>query len=102
MWGPYAQESVSNTKFVLTIVEDHSRAIWTYLISSKDLVCSVLTSFIKMVKTHFKSDIKFLRTDNVTEFINRKVHELFTHHGIIHQRTCIYTPQQNGIVKKRH
>lgn len=66
VWGPYTEESVSNTNFVLTLVEDHSRAIWTYLISSKDLVCSVLTSFILMVKTHFKREIKFFRTDNGT------------------------------------
>lgn len=27
VWGPYSEESVCNTKFVLTIVEDHSRSI---------------------------------------------------------------------------
>lgn len=46
VWGPYGEESVRNIRFVLTLVEDHSRMIWTYLISSKDLVCSVLDTFI--------------------------------------------------------
>lgn len=27
VWGPYSHESVSNTRFVLTLVEDHTRAI---------------------------------------------------------------------------
>lgn len=36
VWGPYSCESVSNTKFVLTVVEDHSRMVWTFLMSSKD------------------------------------------------------------------
>lgn len=98
VWGPYSQESVSNTRFVLTLVEDHSRTIWTYLLSSKDLVCSVITSFIHMVR----KEIKFFRTDNGTEFLNNKVHALFTQFGIIHQKTCIYTPQQNGVVERRY
>lgn len=92
VWGPYSEESVSNTRFVLTLVEDHSRAIWTYLLSSKDLVCPILASFIQMVKTHFHRNIKYFISDNGTEFITRKVHDLFAHHGIIHQRTCVYTP----------
>lgn len=100
--GPYSEESVSNTRFVLTLVEDHSLSIWTYLISSKDLVHSVLRSFIHMMKAHYKRTIKFFRTDNGSEFLNKKVHELFVTHGIIHQRTCVYTPQQNGVVERRH
>lgn len=102
IWGPYSEESVSNIRFVLTLVEDHSRAIWTYLVSSKDLVCSVIRSFIHMAKTHFNRIIKYFRSDNGTEFINQKIHDLFLHHGIIHQRTWTYTPQQNDIVERRH
>lgn len=100
--GPYSEESVSNTKFVLTIVEDHSWTIWTYLLSSKEFVYSVLHSYINMVKTHFKKEIKYVRIDNGSEFVNRKVRDLFQQYGILHQRSCIYTPQQNEIVERRH
>lgn len=102
VWGPYGEENVCNTHFVLTLVVDHSRMIWTYLLSSKELVCSILEAFIHMVKNQFLKDIKCFRTDNGSEFINRRVRQLFFNHGIIHQRTCIYTPQQNGIVERRH
>lgn len=55
-----------------------------------------------MVQNHFGKNIKSFRTDNGIEFINKKVKDLFDQLGIVHQRTCIYTPQQNGIVKRRH
>ncbi|XP_019257850.1 PREDICTED: uncharacterized protein LOC109236082 [Nicotiana attenuata] len=28
--------------------------------------------------------------------------ELFSVHGIVHQSSCLYTPQQNGVVERRH
>lgn len=84
LWGPYGQESVRNTRFVLTLVEDYTRHIWTYLISTKDLVCNVLSTFINIVKTHFGKTIRFLRTDNGTEFINKRVGDLCSQHGILH------------------
>lgn len=65
-------------------------------------MCGVLSTFIQMVKTNYKKDIKFFRTDNGIEFIKKKVQDLFSQHGILHQRTCIYTPQQNGVVERRH
>lgn len=46
VWGPYSKENINNTRFVLTLVEDHSKVIWTYLLSSKEEVYIVLRSFI--------------------------------------------------------
>lgn len=45
-----------------------------------------------------------MRSDNGTEFVNNKMSNLFSSLGIIHQTTCVYTPQQNGISerKQRH
>lgn len=46
--------------------------------------------------------VKVLRSDNGTEFMNSKCSELFASLGIIHQRSCAYTPQQNGVVERKH
>lgn len=37
-----------------------------------------------------------LRTDNGLEFVNHEVGELLQKQGIRHQRSVVYTPQQNG------
>lgn len=102
MWGPYAQENTCSTKYMLTIVEDHSRMTWIYLLPSKDHVGEVLRTYIKMVNTQFHSDIKAYRTNNGTKFVNHTVQHMFAEYGILHQRSCTYTPQHNGVVERRH
>nr|GEV55989.1 ribonuclease H-like domain-containing protein [Tanacetum cinerariifolium] len=37
------------------------------------------------------------RSDNETEFVNKKMHTLFSNLGVIHQTSCTHTPQQNVI-----
>ncbi|XP_069154502.1 uncharacterized protein [Solanum lycopersicum] len=55
-----------------------------------------------MVCNQFDCAIKVLRSDNGTEFFNIQVNELLSSFGIIHQSSCAYTPQQNGIVERKH
>lgn len=102
VWGPYCEENLHNTKYVLTLVEDHSRVIWTYLLHSKDEVFEALKGYIIMVQNQFNAQIKAFRSDNGSEFVNIKVGILFRDYGILHQKTCVNLPQQNGIVERRH
>lgn len=46
--------------------------------------------------------VKVLRSDNGTEFMNSKCSELFASLSIVHQRSCAYTPQQNGVVERKN
>ncbi|XP_019229940.1 PREDICTED: uncharacterized protein LOC109210914 [Nicotiana attenuata] len=50
----------------------------------------------------FAAVVKRLRSDNGTEFFNSQCNELFTSHGIVHQSSCPYTPQQNGVLEGKH
>ncbi|KAH0675438.1 hypothetical protein KY285_023239 [Solanum tuberosum] len=52
------------------------------------------SNFLCMTKTQFNVCVKALRSDNGTEFINSHCLQLLTSHGIIHQTSCPYTPQQ--------
>lgn len=40
-----------------------------------------------------------IRSDNVPEFMLR---EFYDEKGIIHHKSCVYTPQENGRVERRH
>ncbi|GJV82414.1 ribonuclease H-like domain-containing protein [Tanacetum coccineum] len=102
VWGPYGVVSEDGFKYFLTIVDDYSRAVWVYLLKSKTEVGKSIESFIKLVFTQFGKKVKVVRSDNGTKFVNHHLSNLFNDLGIIHQTSCAYTPQQNGVAERKH
>lgn len=102
LWGPFPIASLNGERYFYTIVDDFSRATWTYLIHDKVQVLDIVKSFMSMVKTQFSVTPKKVRSDNGTELVNTKCSQLLSELGIIHQRTMPYCPQQNGVVERKH
>ncbi|KAL0402574.1 UNVERIFIED_CONTAM: Retrovirus-related Pol polyprotein from transposon RE1 [Sesamum latifolium] len=102
IWGPYNQPSLSHCTYMLTLVDDHSRSTWTYLMKYKSQAVSVLKAFHRMIFTQFGKRIKTIRSDNGTEFLSLECQNFMIEEGIVHQRTCTHTPQQNGIIEIKH
>ncbi|KAL0386160.1 UNVERIFIED_CONTAM: Copia protein [Sesamum radiatum] len=102
IWGPYKQSSLSGCHYVLTIVDDFSRVTWTYLMHHKSQTLQILSNFFPKIHTQFDTKVQAIRTDNGSEFLSLPCQELFQKHGILHQKTCFYTPQQNGVVERKH
>ena len=86
-------------RFFLTIVDDFTRCTWVYLLKHKSNTQFLLPQFATMVKTQFDSQIKTIRSDNGAKFLLK---EFFQPNGILHQLSCVDTPQQNAIVKTKH
>ncbi|KAJ0621772.1 putative RNA-directed DNA polymerase [Helianthus annuus] len=79
-----------------------SRAVWCYFLSSKTEVFENIKVFYELVLNQFKKKIKIIRSDNGTEFVNNQMHSFCISKGILHQTSCAYTPQQNGVVERKH
>jgi hypothetical protein len=99
IWGPMATSSINGSKFFLTIVDDCTRFTWVHLMQHKSQTASIIHSFSNMVQTQFKTKIKCIRSDNGSEF---HMKDFFYTQGIIHQLSCVETPQQNAIVERKH
>ena len=95
--GPYKNATYNGFKYFLTIVDDYSRATWTYLLSTKINAFSMLKQFIFMVQRQFNNKVKPIRSDNALELGKGTIASKF-----LHQTSCISTPQQNGIVERKH
>ena len=99
VWGPYSTPTLDGCKYFLTIVDDATRATWVYLMKTKSAVLSLIISFHAMITTQFNVKIKQIRTDNALEF---NMPNFFSSNVIINQQTCVYTPQQNSVVERKH
>ncbi|GKC90760.1 cysteine-rich receptor-like protein kinase 8 [Tanacetum coccineum] len=102
IWGPYRVATYDKFKYFLTIVDDYSRATWTYLMVSKSDAFSMLNSFVKFVKTQFDAKIKTMRSDNALEFVKGSIGPYLAELGIEHQTSYVDRPQQNGRGERKH
>ncbi|GJZ23859.1 putative RNA-directed DNA polymerase [Tanacetum coccineum] len=102
LWGPYKVTSKEGFRLFLTVVDDYTRAVWVYMLKSKDEVFDCILVFYNLLKNQFGKSVKVFRRDNGTEFTNKTFETFCANNGIVHQTSCVYTPQQNGIVKRKH
>ncbi|XP_060170717.1 uncharacterized protein LOC132601659 [Lycium barbarum] len=58
--------------------------------------------FLNYVRTQLDRNVKIIRSDNGTEFVNFVCGNLFKNLGIVHQISCAYTSQQNGVAERKH
>ena len=58
--------------------------------------------FCTMVQNHFGTKIKNIRSDNACDYFNQIFSQWFQKEGIIHESSCIITPQQNGVAKRKN
>ena len=99
IWGGYKVASISGARYFLTIVDDFTRCTWIFLMRHKSDTQTHLLNFINMIETQFSCKIKIVRSDNGPEFTLKS---FYSSKGIIHQTSCVHTPQQNGVVERKH
>lgn len=94
--------SRDNKKYFVTFIDEKSKYTWITLLPSKDCVMDAFINFQNYVTNYFNAKIKVLRSDNGGEYTSHKFKEYLAKHGIIHQTSCPYTPQQNGVAERKN
>lgn len=98
--GPMETLSIGRARFILTFVDDYSRKVFCYFLHSKSDVFDKFIELKNLVERQLERKIKNVRTDNGTEYVNKKFEEYFKLNGIQHQLTAPYTPEQNGVAER--
>ncbi|GJR84787.1 retrovirus-related pol polyprotein from transposon TNT 1-94 [Tanacetum coccineum] len=75
---------------------------WEKFLKSKDETPEFVTNFLKQIQVGLNKTVRFIRTDNGTEFVNQVMSEYYEGVGIFHQKSIPRTPQQNGVVERRN
>ncbi|KAL0393487.1 UNVERIFIED_CONTAM: Retrovirus-related Pol polyprotein from transposon RE1 [Sesamum latifolium] len=65
-------------------------------------VAQITNALHWMITTQYQAHIQVLRTDNGGEFVNQDLQRYLNLHGIVHQMTCPYSPQQNGVAERKN
>ncbi|RVW63346.1 Retrovirus-related Pol polyprotein from transposon TNT 1-94 [Vitis vinifera] len=55
-----------------------------------------------MIQNQFQAQIQILRTDNGREYFHFALGTYLMNNGIIHQSSCVDTPQQNGVAEQKN
>ncbi|GJX71094.1 retrovirus-related pol polyprotein from transposon TNT 1-94 [Tanacetum coccineum] len=100
--GPMRVQSIKGKKYILVIVDDYSRFTWVKFLRSKDETPEFVINFLKQIQLGLNKTVRFIRTDNGTEFVNQVMSEYYEGVGIFHQKSVPRTPQQNGVVERRN
>ncbi|XP_019244402.1 PREDICTED: uncharacterized protein LOC109224269 [Nicotiana attenuata] len=94
---PVSASSVSDASFW------HIRAVWNFLMSTKSNAFGLLKNFLIMVERQFGVRVQKIRSDNAFELGKGTQEAAFlASQGILHQTSCVATPQQNGVVERKH
>ncbi|CAI7869928.1 unnamed protein product [Closterium sp. NIES-53] len=99
--GPTRAPSLSGSRYFLTIVDDHTRAVWVYPLKIKgEVAAAVLKEWMPRAQRESGHKVKVIRTDNGGESIGADFEAVLKKKGIQHQLTVPYNPQHNGVAEQ--
>ena len=102
IYGPITPTSNSNKRYILLFIDDYNRKTWVYFLVEKSKAFNFFKCFKFMAEKETWLFVKCLRTDRGGEFISNKFNDFCKHSRIKRQLTTIYTPQQNGVAKRKN
>ncbi|GJR27260.1 retrovirus-related pol polyprotein from transposon TNT 1-94 [Tanacetum coccineum] len=100
--GPMRVQTINGMKYILVIVDDYSRFTWVKFLRSKDETSEFVIKFLKQIQAGLNKTVRYIRTDNGIEFLNKDLTEYYERVSIFHQKTVPRTPQQNGVVERQN
>ncbi|UYV71045.1 hypothetical protein LAZ67_8001516, partial [Cordylochernes scorpioides] len=100
LMGPFNIESWGGSRFVLTIIDDASRYTRVYFLKRKGDTLEKFKKWMKEAENQTGFSLKRIRTDNGLEFCSSPWNIFTKAHGIVHERTMVYTPEQNGVAER--
>lgn len=88
-------------KYFITFIDDCTKYCYVYLLKSKDEAIDKFVLYKTEVENQLGRKIKVVRSDRGGEYVSPFA-DLCAKHGIRHEFTAPYSPQQNGIAKRKN
>jgi Integrase core domain len=98
--GPMQVASMGGSRYFVGFTDDHSKWSDVFCMKMKSEVLDHFKIWQKRAECHTGRKIRTLRSDNGGEYLSRAFKDHLVEHGITHQLTVPYTPQQNGAAER--
>ena len=102
VWGPSQTTYTLGFRYFVTFIDYFSHCTWLFLMKSQTKLFLVLQKFFAKIRNQFHTFICILCCDNAVEYLSTPFSDFLSSHGVLHQSSCAYTPQQNGVVERKN
>nr|GEZ65413.1 zinc finger, CCHC-type [Tanacetum cinerariifolium] len=80
--GPISPATHSRKKLIFLLVDDCTRFVWAYFLTSKDQALSTFNEFKQQIEMEMRMKLRILRTDRGDEFISNEFTKYYKENGI--------------------
>ncbi|CAI7912288.1 unnamed protein product [Closterium sp. NIES-54] len=97
--GPFWIAAKDGSLFFLLLKDRHTRFVWVMPVTKKSDVLREIQKWPVLVEQQAKKSVLMLRSDWGGEFFGKEFTDFVDGKGIVHDLTCPYTPQENGMAE---
>ena len=98
--GPLPVPSLGGSVYFATLLDDYSKLAYALPLARKSETAGALQDMITLLENQSGHNLKRLRCDNGSEFINATLAGYLSGKGVKLETTVRYTPQQNGAAER--
>ncbi|CAI7904525.1 unnamed protein product [Closterium sp. NIES-53] len=100
MCGPFRVAAKDGSLYFLVLKDRHTRLVWVMPVAKKSDVLREFQKWLVLVERQAKKSVLMPRSDRGGEFLGKEFTDFVNGKGIVHNLTCPYTPQQNGMAER--
>ncbi|CAI7886437.1 unnamed protein product [Closterium sp. NIES-54] len=98
--GPFRVAAKDGSLYFLLLKDRHTRFVWVMPVAKKSDVLWEIHKWLVLVERQAKKLVLMLCSDRGGEFLGKEFIDFVDGKGIVHDLTCPYTPQQNGMAER--
>ncbi|CAI7785246.1 unnamed protein product [Closterium sp. NIES-54] len=98
--GPFRVAAKDGSLYFLLLKDRHTRFVWAMPVAKKSDVLREFQKWLVLVERQTKKSVLSLCSDRGGEFLGKDFTNFVDGKGIVHDLTCPYTPQQNGMAER--
>ncbi|CAI7844794.1 unnamed protein product [Closterium sp. NIES-53] len=98
--GPFQVAAKDGSPYFLLMKDRKTRYVWVRPVAKKLDALQGFVQWLAVTERQTKKSVLMLHSDRGGEFLGKQFTDFVNGKGIVHDLTCPYTPQQNGMEER--